>query len=204
MKIGRRLMISYALLLAFLAAVLIVAVNRLDRLTQTTREVVEGDAARAALASAINLHAESAAGRLLLLFILEDREQRVVIYKEIDHHNAMIDRVIATINAQTKVATRDIQAGRIGMERGMELIKSIVAPLGELRDGAQSSLESLENLTGVAEKQARESQAIAANVSDIVGMAATNSHAAEAVAAITGELVEMANELQQSVDTFRL
>ena len=536
MKIGRRLMISYALLLLFLAAVMIVAVNRLDRLTQTTRDIVEGDAARAALAGAINLHAESAAGRLLLLFILEDREQRVAIYKEIDHHNAaiestvekmkpllagsedgaalariitlgkayeeqfsatveeleagdravamrrmsgatrttltallaetatmakkqqesmtlrqahaaqaaqesklvvvalgfgalfagllmaivmtrgisrplgtavtaadritsgdlnsavpvggrdevgqllgsmgnmrqrlrdvistihqssgrvghaaadlsqpasgvksgsieqsvlagrieqsvghltggigdmvagaqatreqaqkardmaqagvqaiilaadeiariavtvaasaksveslglsaqqvaetvnvikeiadqtnllalnasieaaragesgrgfavvadevrklatrtaaatvQIDRVIASINAQTEVATRDIQAGRTGMERGMELIKSIVAPLGELRDGAQSSLESLETLTAVAEEQARESLAIAANVSEIVAMATANSHAAEAVAAITGELVELANGLQKTVDTFRL
>jgi len=536
MKIGRRLMISYALVLLFLAAVLVVAVNRLDRLTQTTNEIVDGDAARAALASAINLHAESAAGRLLLLFILVDREQRVAIYKEIDYHNAMInatveklkpllsgaedsaalarivntgkayevqftttveeletgeravamqrmsgatrttlnallaetsamakkqldsmvlrqanaaqtakeskvvvvalgfgalfagllmailmtrgisrplgtavtaadritsgdlnsevpvggrdevgqllasmgnmrqrlrevigtihqssnrvgqaaenlsqpvtgvksgsieqsvlagrieqsvghltsgigemvasaqatreqaqkardmaqagakaivmaaaeiariaitvaesaksvesleqsakqvagtvsvikeiadqtnllalnasieaaragetgrgfavvadevrklatrtadatgqiDRVIATINAQTEVAVRDIYAGRSGMEHGMELIKSIVAPLGELRDGAQSSLESLESLTSVAEKQASESQAIAANVSEIVSMAAANSQAVEAVAEITGELVEMANELQQSIGAFRL
>ena len=61
MKIGRRLLFSYAVLLAFLAAVLLVSVTQLDRLAQTTQQVVEKGAARAGLASAINLNVESAA-----------------------------------------------------------------------------------------------------------------------------------------------
>ena len=97
MKIGRRLILSYALILAFLAAVLLVSANRLDHLSQVTGQVVGGDAARAILAGEINLHAESAASRLLLLFILEDRDQRVAVYKEIDNHSRAIDSTIATL-----------------------------------------------------------------------------------------------------------
>ncbi len=115
-----------------------------------------------------------------------------------------ITKVIAAINNQTAIATRDIHAGRTGMEHGMETIRAIVAPLGELRDGAQASLESLEGLSHVAQAQARESEAIAGNIGKIVAMAATNSSAAESVAVITSDLVAMSASLKTSVNAFRL
>lgn len=98
MNIRQRLSLSYAVLLCFLAAVMAVAAWRLDEVVQTTRAMVEEDARRAELAHAVNLHAESAAGRLLLLFILEDREQRVAIYKEIDQDNASIDQALDALH----------------------------------------------------------------------------------------------------------
>jgi methyl-accepting chemotaxis protein len=94
MRISTRLAVGYAVILLFLAAVVMVAVYRLDRMAATTRDVIEGDAARAALANAINLHAESGAGRLALLFILQEKEQRVAVYGEMDSHNAAIDQAI--------------------------------------------------------------------------------------------------------------
>jgi len=97
MRIGTRLAWGYAVVLLFLASVVMVAVYRLDKMTETTRDLVEGDAVRAALANAINLHAESSAGRLALLFILQEKEQRVEIYGEMDGHNAAIDKAIANI-----------------------------------------------------------------------------------------------------------
>jgi methyl-accepting chemotaxis protein len=115
-----------------------------------------------------------------------------------------IDQLIVTVNALTETAVRDIHAGRTGMDRGVELIRSIVAPLSDLRDGAQSSLESLEKLTTEAEEQSHDSRAIAANVTEIVAMATANNATAEAVATITDELLEMSNGLQRSVDAFRL
>ena len=115
-----------------------------------------------------------------------------------------IDQVIATINAQTLAAVDSIHAGRTGMDRGVVLIRGIVGPLGELHEGAQSSLDNLESLTGVAEGQARESGAIANNVHRIVDMAAENRAAAESVARITDELGQLAGQLQHSVDAFRL
>lgn len=114
-----------------------------------------------------------------------------------------IDQVISAIATQTATAVADIDAGRTGMDRGNELIRSIVAPLGELRDGAQASLDSLEQLAAVAHVQAGQSQAIASNASEIVLMASGNTGAAEQVAAITADMQDMALRLQASVDSFR-
>ena len=94
LRIGTRIAAGYAVILLFLASVVMVATLRLDQLAATTKEVIEGDAARATLANAIDLHAESSAGRLALLFILQDREQRVGVYGEMDSHIAAIDQAI--------------------------------------------------------------------------------------------------------------
>lgn len=83
--------------LLLLAAVLLVSVERINSLTATTQEVIQGDAARAALANEINLHAESSAGRLALLFVVQQQEQRVNLYRELDMHNAAIDQAIERI-----------------------------------------------------------------------------------------------------------
>lgn len=113
-----------------------------------------------------------------------------------------IDQVISAIATQTATAVADIDAGRTGMDRGNELIRSIVSPLGELRDGAQASLDSLEQLAAVAHVQAGQSQAIASSAGEIVTMASGNTGAAEHVAAITTGLQDMAQRLQTSVDRF--
>lgn len=97
MRIRSRLTLSYVVLLVFLAAIAAVAASRLTMLAGTTRTLVEEDSRRTALANAINIHAESAAGRLLLLFILEARDQRVEMYKEIDRHNADINDALTEL-----------------------------------------------------------------------------------------------------------
>ena len=94
MTLGKKLAFSYLLLLGFIGLIVGMSVLRLDGLTRMAREVVEGDAVRAELASQINLHAESAAGRLALLFVLDDRDLRARTYQEIDQHNSGIDRAI--------------------------------------------------------------------------------------------------------------
>jgi len=113
MSIRLRLTASYVVLLMFLAAVMTVAATRLNDLAQTTRELVEGDARRAELAHAINLHAESAAGRLLLLFILEERDQRVGIYQEVDQHNARIDQSLEALKPLMTTATDQGELSRL-------------------------------------------------------------------------------------------
>ncbi|EJK2107541.1 methyl-accepting chemotaxis protein [Vibrio cholerae] len=98
MRIRFRLSLSYAVLLIFLAAIVVVAALRLENLAENTRHLVETDSRRAELTHAINLHSESAAGRLLLLFILDEREQRVAIYKDIDRHNAAISAALKELS----------------------------------------------------------------------------------------------------------
>jgi methyl-accepting chemotaxis protein len=115
-----------------------------------------------------------------------------------------IDRVMTLINQQTQNATRDIDAGKRGMEHGMGLIQSIAVPLEALQTDAQDSLDNLEQLTALAADQARESEAIAGNVRTIVEMARTNKQATDQLSTITGELLQTAAGLQASVAAFRL
>ncbi|HCZ9271447.1 TPA: methyl-accepting chemotaxis protein [Vibrio alginolyticus] len=97
MRIRSRLSLSYAVLLVFLAAIAVVAALRLENLAANTLTLVEKDSRRAELTHAINLHSESAAGRLLLLFILNERDQRVNMYKDIDRHNASINSALEAL-----------------------------------------------------------------------------------------------------------
>ena len=70
---------------------------RFNNTVSQVRDIVDGDVMRAELAGEINIQAESVAGRLLLLFILEDQQQRVSIYKEIDAKNKQIDESLKKI-----------------------------------------------------------------------------------------------------------
>lgn len=115
-----------------------------------------------------------------------------------------IDRVIVTITEQIAQAAYDIETGRVGMERGNQLIRSIVGPLNELRISAQYSLDGLEVLNHVAQQQATESEIIAEHIVDIVSKASTNALAAYDVNRITQDLGQMAENLQTSIKTFQI
>ncbi|PTY37748.1 hypothetical protein BGP77_14805 [Saccharospirillum sp. MSK14-1] len=109
MRIRGRLAVSYAILLLFIFAVVLVAVQRFDRLSNQLQAVVERDAALVELTSSVNLDAESIAGRLLLLFIVEDRDARVELYKDIDARNRTIDAAVERLQnllADTAQASR--------------------------------------------------------------------------------------------------
>jgi len=132
MRIGTRLAWGYAVVLLFLASVVMVAVYRLDQMTATTRDLVEGDAVRATLASKINLHAESSAGRLALLFILQEKEQRIAIYGEMDGHNAAIDQAITKI---TPLLTKPDEKA---------ILARIIALRETYRENFHNAIEALE------------------------------------------------------------
>ena len=97
MSIRGRLAVSYAVLLMFIVAILSISAVRFSELSEQIRMVIEQDAERARLAGTINLQAESVAGRLLLLFIVEEREQRVVLYRDLDARNQAIDDAMAQL-----------------------------------------------------------------------------------------------------------
>jgi methyl-accepting chemotaxis protein len=117
---------------------------------------------------------------------------------------AQIDTVIATINSQTEVSATRIAEGRTGMERGAGLIQKLVAPLETLQTDAQRSLDSLENLTELAQQQAQESQVISGRVSQIAGMASTSRDAAEQLAQLTDQLLQTAKGTETVVGSFKL
>lgn len=99
MPIKYRLILSHSTLLIFMLGILFFTGLRFNNTASQVRNIVEGDVLRAELAGEVNIQAESVAGRLLLLFILEDQAQRKAIYKEIDTKNAQIDTAMHQIEA---------------------------------------------------------------------------------------------------------
>ena len=98
MSIKYRLILSHATILIFMLLMLVLTGLRFDQSASQVRHIVEGDVLRAELAGEINVQAESVAGRLLLLFILEEQQQRTEVYKEIDEKNKKIDNALDKIS----------------------------------------------------------------------------------------------------------
>ncbi|PKG39153.1 methyl-accepting chemotaxis protein [Psychromonas sp. Urea-02u-13] len=97
MPIKYRLILSHSTILVFMLVMLVFTGLRFNSTASQVRDIVEGDVLRAELAGEINIQAESVAGRLLLLFILEDQQQRTAVYKEIDIKNKQIDDALKKI-----------------------------------------------------------------------------------------------------------
>ncbi|WCN07593.1 methyl-accepting chemotaxis protein [Marinomonas mediterranea] len=98
-SIKSRLRASYILLLVLLVMISGLSISRLQSLNTNLEEIVEENAALVELSSELNIQAESLASRLLLLFVLEERDQRVDIYKEIDQRNARMDAILEEMQA---------------------------------------------------------------------------------------------------------
>ncbi|GAB3487483.1 methyl-accepting chemotaxis protein [Marinomonas epiphytica] len=89
--IRSRLATSYVVLLALLILVIVFSASRFQLLSKNIQGIVDENAALVDLAGELNVNAESLASRLLLLFVLEERDARVAIYKEIDERNKRLD-----------------------------------------------------------------------------------------------------------------
>jgi len=81
-------------------AMLAFAAGNFNDTALKVRHIVEGDVLRAELAEEVNIQAESVAGRLLLLFILDNQDQRTDVYKAIDFKNKMIDEALGKLEKQ--------------------------------------------------------------------------------------------------------
>lgn len=90
-SIRGRLRASYLVLLALLVLMVVLSVSRFQLLSVNIRSIVDENAALVELTGELNVNAESLASRLLLLFVLEERNARVAIYKEIDERNKSLD-----------------------------------------------------------------------------------------------------------------
>ena len=90
-SIRGRLRASYLVLLALLVLMVVLSVSRFQLLSGNIRSIVDENAALVELTGELNVNAESLASRLLLLFVLEERNARVAIYKEIDERNKSLD-----------------------------------------------------------------------------------------------------------------
>lgn len=115
-----------------------------------------------------------------------------------------INTVIDDIDRETGIAVERIGQGRSEMERGVALIEEIVPPLDQLRDGAQHSLERLDDLSHTLAHQAQESRSIADSVVRIGAMASENLDASSHVSETSDKLKGLAGQLSLEVARFKI
>lgn len=115
-----------------------------------------------------------------------------------------IDSVISTINSQTEESASSITEGKAGMEHGARRIQQLVAPLETLQEDAQRFLDSLENLTALAQQQAQQSLVISGQVSQIAAMANTSHDSTEQLVKLTDQLLHTAQGTETAVGSFQL
>jgi len=133
-----RLTASYIVLLVFLLVVIGLSTTRFQSLSDNIRGIVDENAALVELTGDLNVNAESLASRLLLLFVLEDRDARVAIYKEIDQRNRNMDESLETMTNLVSSAQNKAAVEALKDQRGVyqAALQSTVEALefGELAD----------------------------------------------------------------------
>lgn len=134
MPIKYRLILSHSTILIFMLGMIVFAGLRFNNTSSEVRNIVEGDVMRAEIAGEININAESVAGDLLTLFILEEQTQRTAVYKSIDAKNKLIDEELEKIGSllttdEDKAALEKLNALR------MDYHKQFFATIDEIEFG---------------------------------------------------------------------
>ncbi|NVK72374.1 MAG: methyl-accepting chemotaxis protein [Oceanospirillaceae bacterium] len=172
-SIRGRLRASYLVLLALLVLVVVLSVSRFQLLSGNIRSIVDENAALVELTGELNVNAESLASRLLLLFVLEERNARVAIYKEIDERNKSLDanlekmaELVKTpedkasvegLKKQRKVYQAALQATVEALEFGeLDEAKKLMA--GTTRNELQTFLKQTSALSGQERNMMQERQ----------------------------------------------
>ncbi|ETX12304.1 methyl-accepting chemotaxis protein [Marinomonas ushuaiensis DSM 15871] len=127
-----RLTASYLVLLILLLVVVGLSATRFQSLSSNIRGIVDENAALVELTGELNVNAESLASRLLLLFVLEERDQRVAIYKEIDERNRNMD---ASLETMTNLVTS---------EKNKAVVEALKTQRVIYQAALQSTVEALE------------------------------------------------------------
>ena len=127
-----RLTASYLVLLVFLLVVIGLSTTRFQSLSDNIRGIVDENAALVELTGDLNVNAESLASRLLLLFVLEERDARVAIYKEIDQRNRNMDESLETM---TNLVTS---------KQNIATVEALKKQRGIYQAALQSTVEALE------------------------------------------------------------
>jgi methyl-accepting chemotaxis protein len=94
LRIGQRLGFSFLLILVFLFAISWVSIERMQVSSQASKQFVEQDVFRSALASEMNIEAQAAALQLLQILSTDDWEKRTQLYRSMDEHNEKPDTII--------------------------------------------------------------------------------------------------------------
>ncbi|MEH6531140.1 MAG: methyl-accepting chemotaxis protein [Photobacterium frigidiphilum] len=107
LRIGQRLGFSFLLILVFLFAISWVSIERMQASSQASKQFVEQDVFRSALASEMNIEAQAAALQLLQILSTDDWEKRTQLYRSMDEHNEKLDTIIKQFSSVKSTSLDD-------------------------------------------------------------------------------------------------
>jgi methyl-accepting chemotaxis protein len=90
------------------------------------------------------------------------------------------------------------------MRQGVAQIQDVIAPLSQLEADSAKSLHSLDDLSQLAQQQAREAGDITQHVTRIVEVTASNEATSKRLSQLTDTLSGAAEQTQQATSTFTL
>ncbi len=93
-KISTRLTVSYVTLLVLLIFISVLAITTLKQSSSFSEKLITHDVAQGMVSADVQHLAQASAITLLLILNNENREERVLLYKELDQYNAQLDAIL--------------------------------------------------------------------------------------------------------------
>ncbi|RDL45989.1 methyl-accepting chemotaxis protein [Marinomonas piezotolerans] len=115
-----------------------------------------------------------------------------------------IDQVITSIASLSVKISDEMVQGQEKMRQGVIQIENVVEPLNRLEIDAEKSLNSLDDLTKLAQQQEEEVNEIEGNVTHIVEVTINNAHTSQRLSQLTNDLTGAAEQTKEATSTFTL
>lgn len=115
-----------------------------------------------------------------------------------------IDQVITSIASLSVKISDEMVQGQEKMRQGVIQIENVVEPLNRLEIDAEKSLNSLDDLTKLAQQQEEEVNEIEGNVTHIVEVTMNNAHTSQRLSQLTNDLTGAAEQTKEATSTFTL
>lgn len=177
LTIKGKLIASFLTLLILLSLITSVAITRMQSFTTSLEQIVDGKAMLVESSTELTNLAEGLASRLLLLFVLDERDQRIAIYKEIDAKNAAMDQQIESMQTHISSPNQSDSLSQLAEQktRYQGALQATVEALefGELADAKQQmagdTRAQLEHFIELAQRFANDQrQAMSTQQQDVI------------------------------------
>jgi methyl-accepting chemotaxis protein len=117
---------------------------------------------------------------------------------------SQISSVIAAIQSETTHAITTIKAGSLQAGNGAQLAKQAAEALGQIKEGAQATLDKVSAIASNMHQQSNKTQTIAELVSSIMGLADRNTECSKNTLAEANQLDYLAMNLEEVGTIFKL
>jgi methyl-accepting chemotaxis protein len=115
-----------------------------------------------------------------------------------------ISSVIAAIQSETSHAIATIKAGSVQAAHGAQLANQAAEALGQIKEGAQETLDKVSAIARTMHEQSQNTRTIAGHVSSIMSLADRNAQCSKNTLAEANQLDYLAMNLQEVGSIFKL